>query len=190
MEIENAQRELRTAYLGGSPGMLAASLLWCASAALGALSGPRAAIVATSVGGTLIHPAGLLFLRFIGRRPVLSSDNPIRQLAVQAALVIPLALPIVWAVALYNVTWFFPALMILVGAHYLPFAFLYGMPEYVGLAVVLVGAGLVNGTLIQTGFSTAGWLGGFVLAAAAAVIQARSGRASVRASQNPNRGPA
>jgi hypothetical protein len=45
----------------------------------------------------------------------------------QAAFVLPLSMPLLLPVGLYRLHWFFPALMVLVGAHYLPFATLYGM---------------------------------------------------------------
>jgi hypothetical protein len=42
----------------------------------------------------------------------------------QAAFVLPLSMPLLLPVGLYRLNWFYPALMILVGAHYLPFVFL------------------------------------------------------------------
>ena len=42
-----------------------------------------------------------------------------------------------------RLNWFFPALMVLVGAHYLPFATLYGMPMLLFLAGILIAAGVV-----------------------------------------------
>jgi hypothetical protein len=42
-----------------------------------------------------------------------------------------------------RLNWFYPALMVLVGAHYLPFTFLYGMRMFVPLSVVLIGGGVV-----------------------------------------------
>jgi hypothetical protein len=48
------------------------------------------------------------------------------------------------AAALYRETWFFPAAMIVIGAHYLPFITLYGMKMFgiLAIALVLVGTGL------------------------------------------------
>jgi len=45
----------------------------------------------------------------------------------QIAFVLPLSMPLLLPVSLYRLNWFFPAMMILLGAHYLPFVFLYGM---------------------------------------------------------------
>jgi hypothetical protein len=56
----------------------------------------------------------------------LSRENPFNSLAMQVAFVLPLAMLILVPVGLYRLHWFLPALIVLVGAHYLPFASLYG----------------------------------------------------------------
>ncbi len=48
-------------------------------------------------------------------------------LGMQAAFTLPLSLPVVLAIAAVRPRWFYPAFMILLGAHYLPFVFMYGM---------------------------------------------------------------
>ncbi len=40
------------------------------------------------------------------------------------AFTLPLSLPVVGAAALYRLEWFYPAFMVVLGAHYLAFAFL------------------------------------------------------------------
>jgi len=59
--------------------------------------------------------------------------------------------------------WFFPAAMIIVGAHYIPFITLYGMKMFGVLAVLLVLGGAflaVYGPLV---FSLGGWLTGVTM---------------------------
>ena len=48
-------------------------------------------------------------------------------LAIQIAFTLPLTLPVVIGIAALRPAWFYPAFMITLGAHYLPFVFLYGM---------------------------------------------------------------
>jgi hypothetical protein len=57
---------------------------------------------------------------------------------------VPLSFLLVGAATLYREAWFFPAAMIVVGSHYLPFITLYGMRMFGVLAALLViaGAGL------------------------------------------------
>ena len=70
-----------------------------------------------------------------------------RYLAMQVAFTIPLNLPVVAAAALYRLNWFYPACMIVVGTHYLPFIFLYGMWQFGVLAAVLIGGGVTIGLM-------------------------------------------
>lgn len=65
-----------------------------------------------------------------------------RSLATQIAFTVPLGLLVATAAAGYRPDWFFPASMIIVGAHYLPFVFLYGMPLFAVLAAVLTCGGV------------------------------------------------
>jgi len=46
-------------------------------------------------------------------------------------------------VGLYRQNWFFPALMVLPGAHYLPFATLYAMRMFLFVAGILIATGVV-----------------------------------------------
>jgi hypothetical protein len=60
---------------------------------------------------------------------------------------------------------FYPAVLMLVGAHYLPFVFLYGMPAWLGLAGAMLAAGYVLGWVAPQGFAFGGWLGAALLVA-------------------------
>ena len=64
------------------------------------------------------------------------------------------------AAALHNVNWFYPAFLMIVGAHYLPFIFLYGMWQYGVPAAVMLGAGLGLGRLAPASFPPGGRAGG------------------------------
>jgi hypothetical protein len=55
------------------------------------------------------------------------------------------------------------AFMIALGTHYLPFIFLYGMPQFGLLATLQIGAGLTIGLYMQLVFSVAAWLTALVL---------------------------
>ncbi len=76
---------------------------------------------------------------------------------------LPLSLPVVGAAALYRLDWFYPAFMVVLGAHYLPFVFLYGMRLFFALAGVLWLAGLALGLWVSLPFSAGAWLTGVVL---------------------------
>ena len=78
-------------------------------------------------------------------------------LATQVAFTLPLNLPLILAATVHNRYWFYPAFMVALGSHYLPFMFLYGMWQFGALAAVLLGAGVVIGMYPPTVFSLGGW---------------------------------
>jgi hypothetical protein len=182
MRIADAQREVRTVFLGGFVGQLVSTVLWTASAALATWSTPRLAITVLVIGGFFIFPATQLGLRLIGRPGRLPRENSLGELGMQVAFTLPLVLPIVGAAALYRLDWFFPAFMIALGAHYLPFVFLYGMRMFYGLAAVLVGAGFVIGRFGVGPWHTGAWLTAVVL-----FVFALIGRAQVVAEERRGR---
>jgi hypothetical protein len=178
MTITEAQREVRREFLGGFFGQLVSGVLWLLSAALAMWRSPRSAIIALIVGGFFIFPVTWLLLRAAGRRPTLSPGNPMGQLGMQVAFVLPLILPLVGAAAAYRRNWFYPAFMVALGAHYLPFTFLYGMRMFTLLCGLLVGAGLAIGLYASRDFTTGGWVAGVIL-----LIFAFVGRALVRSEE-------
>jgi hypothetical protein len=81
----------------------------------------------------------------------------------QVAFVLPLSMLLLVPVGLYRLNWFFPALMVLVGAHYLPFATLYGMRMFLFLAGILIATGVVIAVYAAETFSLGSWIGGLTL---------------------------
>lgn len=75
----------------------------------------------------------------------------------------------------FHLNLFYPALMILEGAHYLPFTFLYGMRIFLPLSAILAGGGVVIALYFPGAFSLGGWIGGLTL-----FIFAWIGRVSVQ----------
>lgn len=167
MLIADAQREVRTVYIGGFTGLLTSSVLWSVAAALGTWGLTRQAIIVLVFGGMLIHPVSQLLLRLLGGPWSISPQNPMRQLALQATWVIPLSMPLVFGAMLSNRNWFFPGMMIAVGAHYFPFAFMYGMPHYMVLGGALAAVGLGVATVFEHSFALGGWLAAAVFLVAA-----------------------
>ncbi|MEO7040983.1 MAG: hypothetical protein ABI035_01860 [Gemmatimonadaceae bacterium] len=169
MLISDAQREVRQVYLGGLIGNAVAGGLWLASACLALWSSPKAAMVLLVVGGFFIYPILSLVLRLLGRPSSVSSTNPFRFLAMQVAFVLPLSMLLVAPVVAYRQTWFYPAMLVLVGAHYLPFATLYGMRSFLLLAALLITSGVGIALYLPGSFGLGGWVGGATLLAFAVV---------------------
>ena len=163
MEVAEAQREVRTVFRGGFMGQLVSGLLWLGSAAAATFGSPRAGIVVLVVGGFFIFPATMLGLRLLGGPWKLRPENPFSALGMQVAFVLPLCLPVVAAVAAHHLAWFYPAFMVVLGAHYLPFVFLYGMPMFWALSISLVGLGVALAHQTDGSFAGPAWITGGVL---------------------------
>ncbi len=163
MLINDAQREVRTVYLGGFVGQLVAASIWLVSAAIATFVDPKTGFWTLAIGGAGIFPLTQALLRLSGRQAKVSPDNPLTSLAIQIAFTIPIVLPLAGAASLYNLGWFYPACLIIVGAHYLPFVFLYGMRTFAGLAASLISAGFAIGFVTPKSVALGGWVGGAIL---------------------------
>src|SRR5271154_756407 len=158
MDIQDAQREVRSVYIGGFWGQLVSSVIWLASAALGTWVSPKASILTAIIAGFFIFPLTLMLLRLSRGRASLSKENTFNSLGMQVALVLPFSMLLLVPVGFYNLNWFFPALMVLLGAHYLPFATLYGMRMFLVLAGILMASGLVIAHYFSQTFSLGAWI--------------------------------
>lgn len=174
MLIGQAQQEMRFAFLGGFAGQLVSGILWALSAAVGTWGQPRHGMLVLFFGSMLIFPLTQLLLRLLGRQGAVSPANELNSLARQIAFTVPVNFLLVGAAVLYRETWFFPAAMIAVGAHYLPFIFLYGMRMFGVLAALMAGGGFLLGLYGPAIFSLGGWITAGLL-----VIFAFTGRALV-----------
>lgn len=163
MTIAEAQREMRHALLGGFMGQLVSGVLWIASAALATWSNHSLAVGVLLVGGFFIFPMTLAGLKVIGHRSQVSKDNPLNSLGMQTAFILPLSLPVVGAAALYRFEWFYPAFMIVLGAHYLPFVTTYGMRMFYVLAGLLVVGGLALALWVPLPFFAGAWFAAIAL---------------------------
>ncbi len=163
MDIVKAQRDVRETFLGGFAGQLVSAVLWGGSAAACTWWSLRLGGIILILGGCLIFPLTQTLLRLMGHSFALPKGHPMNALAMQVAFTLPLSLPVVLGIAALRPAWFYPAFMIVLGAHYLPFVFLYGMWQFAGLCAVLVGSGLALGMYLPHPVSLGAWLTAIVL---------------------------
>lgn len=128
VEISEAQQDIREVYHGGFHGQVVSGVIWLLAASAWVAVSPAAGIVSLLAGGVLIFPLTTLLVKLAGGPAALPGGHPMAGLAMQIAFTVPLGLLVAVAAAGYREEWFFPASMVIVGAHYLPFTFLYGMP--------------------------------------------------------------
>jgi hypothetical protein len=150
VNITDAQRDVRSVFLGGFAGQLVSSVVWFLSADLATWHSTRSAIITFVFGGMFVFPLRQLFLRVMGRPFSFGKAHPMNALAMLIALTVPFSLPLVPAATLHRLNWFFLAFMPVVGAHCVPFISLYGMWQFGVLAGLLVGGGIVIGTYLAS----------------------------------------
>jgi hypothetical protein len=163
VQISEAQFEMRGAFLGGFMGQLVSAVIWAGAAALGTWVGSREAIILLVVAGVFIFPATQVGLRLIGRPGRVGADNGLYSLGGQVAIVLPLCLPVVGAATAYRFEWFLPAFVIVLGAHYLPFVFLYGMRMFFVLGAILWTGGLSLALWLEAPWEAGAWATSVVL---------------------------
>jgi hypothetical protein len=163
MDIGEGQREIRTRFYGGCYGQLVSGVLWLVSAALATWRSPGAAIATLVVGGFFIFPVTELLVRLAGEKASLNPANSLRYLGMQVAFVLPLSMPLLVPVALCRLNWFYPAMMVLLGAHYVPFVFLYGMRMFAALASLLVGGGVIFAMYRSSSLNIGAWYTAVIL---------------------------
>ena len=169
MTVKEAQLEVRSVFRGGLVGQLVSGALWLLSTAISTWVSPARGIAVLCLGGFLIFPLTLLGLRMLGGPATLRADNPLSYLAMQIAFTVPLSLPLVGAATLHHLNWFYPACMIVVGAHYFPFVFLYGMWQFWILGGLMVAGGVMIGMYASTSFTLGAWVTAVLLMAFAFV---------------------
>jgi hypothetical protein len=158
MEIIRAQKDVRETFMGGFAGQFVASVLWGASAATCTWHSLRLGELILILGGFFIFPLTQLLLRSMGHAYALPKGHPMNALGMQVAFTLPLTLPLVIAIAAFRPAWFYPAFMITLGAHYLPFIFMYGLWQFGVLSATLIVSGVAIAMYVPTPVSLGGWL--------------------------------
>ena len=158
MNINDCQREMRVSFLGGFAGQMVSGLIWLGAAAASTWMRPIVGMLILSFGSMLIFPLTQGLLRLMGYPAKTSAENKLWGLGGQIAFTVPINFSLVAVATLYHQDFFFPAAMIVVGAHYLPFVTLYGMEMFGLLAGLLVLGGIGLGMYDVSIFSLGGWV--------------------------------
>lgn len=170
MNIQEAQREFRSVFMGGAVGQFVSGIIWLLSAALSTWVGPGAGILALFIGGAFIFPLTQLGLRLLGNTQTVSDKNPFSKYFLHSVIAYGATFVLVYAAMLYRTEWFYPAFMIATGAHYMAFIMFYGMNQFGLLGGLLIAGGIVLAMLFPDMFSAGGWLTGLLLVVFSLVI--------------------
>jgi hypothetical protein len=137
MSMSEAQRDMRQGYCSGAAGILASSLAWFVATGVALFDSAETSVWALLLGGMLIHPVAVLICKVLGSRGAHTNGNPLGQLAGSSTFWMIFCLPLAYGLRLQQTSWFFVAMLLIIGGRYLVFATLYGMRLYWVLGFVL-----------------------------------------------------
>jgi hypothetical protein len=160
MQIEEAQRDMRSAYVGGATGVIASAFAWWAATAVAMGATPRKAVLTLFVAGMFIYPLSVALSKLFRRSGAHAKTNPLAPLAMETTVWLLCALPLAYIVSLYRLELFFPAMMLVIGGRYLTFATLYGLRVYWAL-----GGALAATAWCLTALQPPAWIGALAGAA-------------------------
>ncbi|WP_206448244.1 DUF7010 family protein [Agrococcus sp. KRD186] len=163
MSIAEAQADVRRIYQGGAVGPWVSSAIWLIAAAVTTWGSEVAGAAALFLGGILIFPLTTLALTLLGGPAGLPKGHPMIALAALTAITVPIGLIVALWLLPQSPHIFTSAAMVIVGAHYLPFVFLYGMRVYAALAAVLCAGGVLIALAVPNPGPVAAWAGAGVL---------------------------
>jgi hypothetical protein len=182
-DLAKAQADMRHAFCSGAAGMLASSLAWLSAAIAVALASPQRAVWVLFIGGMLIHPAGVVICKLLGRPGNHAKGNPLGSLAWASTLWLIFSLPLAYGVSLLRIEWFFPAMLLVIGGRFLVFSTLFGMRIFWVCGLALAGTGWLLGKMGAP--PLLGALSGFAIEGTFAVIIFILDRREVRAGLVP-----
>jgi hypothetical protein len=135
--ITQHQEDMRRAYHWGALGIVTSGLVWLAAAIVAYVNDPKNAVWTLFIGAMFIFPVGNVLDRLSGASGKHASDNPLGRLAMEGTIWMIMCLPAAYLLSRTNMSWFFPAVLMVIAGRYLTFATLYGTRLYWVLAALL-----------------------------------------------------
>jgi hypothetical protein len=144
MVVSEAQRDIRRAYVGGGPGVLASGIMWLIAALAQQWRGIGFAFVVLFLGGMLIFPISTFASRTLFRREREASGNPLGLTALESTIAMIGGLFAAWLLLPLKPSLVFPLAAISVGTHYAAFNTVYGDRLFWALAAIITATGLFD----------------------------------------------
>lgn len=161
MNISEAQKDMRDAYLSGGSGVLISGLVWIIASIMAIYSTKQTSLIVFFVAGMFIYPGGILIDKLFGRRGQHLKANPLGKLAMESTVILFIGLFLVYSIFQTLPNWLFPIMLLIIGVRYLIFQTIYGLKIYWVLGFTLIVAGFV-GISVPQHFYTFGIVGGVI----------------------------
>jgi len=143
MNIEQAQKDMCQSYFGGGPGILISGIVWMTAGLVSQFYSPKTSISVFKRSG--IH----------------DKTNLLGKLAMETTVLLFVGLFLAYAIFQYNENWFYPVMLLIIGARYLMFQSLYGKKMFWFLGAALIFTGFIS-IMMQLGFQLPVLLGGAI----------------------------
>jgi hypothetical protein len=163
--IQEAQHDMRVGYSNGYSGVIVSGLVWLVAGLVAIYATPMQAVWTLLIGGMFIHPIGIIVNKIIGASGEHARNNPLGRLAMEGTVFMIMCLPLAYGLSLQNASWFFQAMLLIIGGRYLTFATLFGTRMFwvlgaaLGIAAYLlftmkapVSVSALTGSAIEIGF--------------------------------------
>ena len=178
--LDELRDDVRRSSLGGFPMLLTSALVWLATGVLTYVLPLKAAAIVILFQGCLSMPVGLFLLPKLLGLPALPKGHPMVALLIQCAFVQTIALPAVILLMTFKPVFLPVAFAALVGAHFLPYAWIQRIPAYIPLAVIVgVGPYLLALVFREESFHYTSFFVGAVLLGFSFAIRAAARRPAV-----------
>jgi hypothetical protein len=168
LSFQQAQADMRDAYVNGATGVAVSGAVWVLAGGLCVAVSNQVGVYALLAGGAVIFPLSVLLAKLLGRRGFHAAGNPLGTLASEGTFWLVAGVAVAFGVSLLRLEWFFPAMLLAIGARYLTFQTLYGLRTYWFLGAVLCAlamaavflrlppaAAALAGGLVEVGFAVA-----------------------------------
>jgi hypothetical protein len=153
MTLDDAQHDLRRAYVGGGPGVFVSGLVWLAAGLAERSQGAGPAFAVLFLGGMLIFPASALACRLLFGRAKEAPDNKLGRTALESTIAMLGGLFAAWLFLPFRPEYVFPLAAIAVGTHYAVFKTVYGDSLFwlLGALITVVGFAGIYGVVALPG---------------------------------------
>jgi hypothetical protein len=142
MTVQEAQRDVGRAFVGGGPGVLVSALVWLAAAFVQQRADTVRAFAVLFVGGMFIFPLSMLICRALFRRQKEIAGNPLGMTALESTIAMIAGLFGAWLFLRHDPALVFPFSAVAVGTHYFAFRTVYGDSLFWALGAIVTAMGL------------------------------------------------
>lgn len=144
MNINHAQEDMRTSYIGGGTGVIISGLVWLTGGIVAMNSSTMTSLITFFVAGMFIYPLGVVTSKLMGRSGKHKKENQLGKLALASTFILFIGLYLAYTYYQTEPNWFYPIMLAVIGIRYLIFERIYGLKIYWIFGITLIGLGIFS----------------------------------------------